>query len=584
MRKGIRISFDPGISESLGGAVKKPSYRELEQRIEELEQKLSRECAKQREERSEPETANLDSSSAQIDGLNRRRLEEAQKKSEQFLKAVFNAIPDGVTVLDPELNILSVNQTMKRWCRRQVPLEGKRCYTAFYGLETPCDPCPTRRAFQTGNTEMNEKLFTARGTVGTLELYAFPMFEVSGRISAVVEIARDVTLRKKTEEDKERIQTRLQEAQKMQAIATLAGGIAHQFNNALASISLSIDMIQMDLVENASFMGQAKKMKASVERMANLTSQLLAYAEGGRYHTRIITTHEFVREALPSVTHDLDPSMHVDTDLPPDTLCVRGDVTQLQMVLSALIHNSAEAIDGEGWIRVSTRNEIIDEKSPGRPQDLAPGTYVCLSVEDNGKGMDEKTLKRIFEPFFTTKFQGRGLGMPAVYGIVKGHDGCVAVDTKPGKGTRVRVYLPAVEPTEKRLEIREEGPLKGAGTVLLIEDEEMIMEVSRELLERVGYRVLTARTGKEALKISSGFGEKIDLVILDVVLPDLGGKEIYHKLLERRPDLKVLVCSGFSVEGPAQEILDAGAQGFIQKPFSLNDLSRKLNDILKKEA
>jgi two-component system, cell cycle sensor histidine kinase and response regulator CckA len=382
--------------------------------------------------------------------------------------------------------------------------------------------------------------------------------------------------------ERDKIQVRLQEAQKMQAVATLAGGIAHQFNNALASISLCIELICMDLPEDDPLLDHIQKMKTSTERMANLTSQLLAYAEGGRYQTRVISVHDFVREALPSVTHNLYPSVNVDTDLPPDTLRVKADVTQMQMVLSAVIHNAAEAMDGGGWIRVRTRNQVVSESSSEHLLDLAPGVYVCLSVEDNGKGMDEETRKRIFEPFFTTKFHGRGLGMPAVYGIVKGHKGCVLVDSAPGKGTCVRIYLPAVELGERPLEVREAAPMKGAGTVLLVEDEELIVEVGKELLERIGYRVLTAETGKEALETASAFQGKIDLVILDVILPDMGGRDIYENLVKVRPGLKVLVCSGFSLEGPAQEILDSGAEGFIQKPFSLSDLNRHLNEILKK--
>jgi signal transduction histidine kinase/ActR/RegA family two-component response regulator len=378
--------------------------------------------------------------------------------------------------------------------------------------------------------------------------------------------------------EQDRNQRQIQEAQRMQAIATLAGGIAHQFNNALASISLSIDLIRMDLPEDDPLLSHIKKMRSSTERMAHLTSQLLAYAEGGRYQTRLISMHEFVRNALPAITPDLDSSVHLDTNLPPDTLFVKADVTQLQMVLSALIHNAAEAMDRGGWIRVSTRNEVMGVKTV-LGQDLAPGAYVCLAVEDNGQGMDEGTRKRIFEPFFTTKFHGRGLGLPAVYGIIKGHGGCVAVDSEPGKGTTVKIYLPAVEPSEKKPEIREHEPLKGAGTILIVEDDVSIMNVSRKLLERIGYRVLTAKTGREALRVSGQFKEKIDLAILDVVLPDMAGKEIYQHLLKGRPELKVLVCSGYSIDGPAQDILKAGAQGFIQKPFTLRELNRMLQEI-----
>jgi len=380
------------------------------------------------------------------------------------------------------------------------------------------------------------------------------------------------------------MQLRFQEAQRLQAIATLAGGISHQFNNALASISLSIELICMDLPQGHPLLGHILKMKVSTEKMANLTSQLLAFAEGGRYQTKLIPMADFVKQVLPSVTRDLHPSVKLSTELSPDTLPVKADVTQMQMVLTAVINNSVEAMDGGGSIVVSTANELFPKAGTDTILGSEPGPYVCLLVQDNGKGMDEETRDRIFEPFFTTKFHGRGLGMPAVYGIIRGHRGFVQVDSELGKGTCVRIYLPAAEPEERTPEISEAEPLKGAWTVLLVEDEDVIVDVGKKLLERIGYHVLTAGNGKQALEISSSYRGKIDLVILDVVLPDMRGLDIYQQLVASRPNLKVLVSSGFSEKGPVQEILRAGAEGFIQKPFLLSDLSRRLQEILKSDA
>ncbi|RJR54830.1 MAG: response regulator [Desulfobacteraceae bacterium] len=554
--------------------MKRPTYAELKNRVQELEKELR----KLGRDSSAP-----GSQVAACDGSpNREKREEVLKASEESLSSILNAIQDAIAVLDPDLRIVLANNTMKKWFKGVLPLEGRKCFEAFHGRKAPCEQCPTLQSFRTGKQEMVEISSRSQGSgFGSYELLAFPMFDQEGGIKGVVEFARDVTARKRAQEEKARMQAKLQEAQRMQAIATLAGGIAHQFNNALASISLSIDLIRMDLPKENPMLAHIKKMKSSTERMAHLTSQLLAYAEGGRYQTRVISAHEFIRNALPAVLHDLDSSVHVDTDLPPDTMSVKADVTQMQMVLSAVVHNAAESMDSGGWIRVTTRNEIIGENSTVG-QDLVPGPYVCLSIEDNGKGMDEETLKRVFEPFFTTKFHGRGLGMPAVYGIIKGHDGCVAVDSEPGKGTRVRIYIPAVETKEKKPEVREGAVLKGAGTVLLIEDEALIMDVSRKVLERIGYRVLQARSGKEALRVCASFRDNIDLALLDVILPDMGGKEIYQALMSERPGLKVLVCSGYSIDGPARDILKAGAQGFIQKPFSLLELNRMLQDLLRK--
>ncbi|MCJ7680644.1 MAG: response regulator, partial [Candidatus Aminicenantes bacterium] len=210
---------------------------------------------------------------------------------------------------------------------------------------------------------------------------------------------------------------------------------------------------------------------------------------------------------------------------------------------------------------------------------------VCLTIEDDGKGMDEETRSGIFEPFFTTKFQGRGMGMAAVYGIVKNHDGFIYVDSELGKGTVVRIYLPAIEAKE---EVKKEvvlGPTielaMGEGTILVIEDEEVLVELFRKILEILGYRVLEAKTGKEAVELAKTFDGQIDLALLDIKLPDMDGGRVYPLIMEARPDMKVIVCSGYSIDGPAQAILDAGAEGFIQKPFLIAPFAEKLKEVLE---
>jgi PAS domain S-box-containing protein len=410
-------------------------------------------------------------------------------------------------------------------------------------------------------------------------------------------ICVDVSKRKQAEEEKKKLETRLQQAQKMEAIATLAGGIAHEFNNTLVGITGNIDLLQMELPDSENISKYAERMKNSTHRMAHLTNQLLAYARGGKYQPKYMSLNKFVEETLPLIKKTIDPSIHIEMDLPDNIFNVYADLTQMQLVVSAILNNSAEAIEGKGRIRITTNNEEIIEEFVKTHPGLKPGPYACLTIEDSGKGMDEETRSRIFEPFFTTKFRGRGLGMAAVYGIVKNHSGWISVDSQLGKGTVVRIYLPAIVPlrgTQARraglpavkVQVEEKErpkiePIKSEGTILVIEDEDIVIDVILQMLDSLGYRILLAKTGKEAINIAKSFDGDIDLALLDIVLPDLAGKEAYSRIMEARPNLKVIVCSGYTIDGPPQEVLDIGAQGFIQKPFSYTTLSEKLKEVLE---
>jgi two-component system cell cycle sensor histidine kinase/response regulator CckA len=387
--------------------------------------------------------------------------------------------------------------------------------------------------------------------------------------------------------EQKRLQRRLHQSRKMEAIANLAGGIAHQFNNALCSITGYTGLLEMKFSDNGTIMDYVRPMKESATQMAGLTSQLLAYALGGRYNPQTMLLSEYVEGTLPLIQHTLGPNIRVETDLPPDILNVEVDRTQMQMVLLAIMANAKEAIEGPGRIRITTKNLEVGQDSIKDYPGLKPGRYVCLLIEDDGKGMDEETRSRIFEPFFTTHFIGRGLGMASVYGIVTNHGGIVSVDSEPGKGTAVKIYLPGLEAKEEIEDDVEErivpGPaidLPGVeGTVLVIEDQETLVEIFGQILESLGYLVLKAMTGEEAVEIAKTFDGDIDIALLDIKLPDMDGGRVYPLIMEARPNLKVIVCSGHSIDGPVQDILDAGAQAFIQKPFLISTLAEKLKEV-----
>lgn len=395
----------------------------------------------------------------------------------------------------------------------------------------------------------------------------------------ILGVGRDITERKREQAEKKRLEVRLHQVQKMDAIANLAGGIAHRFNNALAVIAAHLDLLELEPSGNG-LLGHTEPMKDAVLKMAHLTNQLLAYARGGKYQAKVVPFCDFIKETLPVVKHTVKPDISIKVDLPSTSWPIRADLTQMQMVLSALLANASDAIQEEGVILISAKNERLAEKNLVNYPGLLPGPYVVLTIQDNGKGMDDETRRRIFEPFFTTKFQGRGLGMAAVYGIIKNHGGWTEVDSHPGEGTSVRIFLPAVE--EGSGSAKENGVefSAGTGTVLLVEDEDLVLDATKRILVKLGYKVLEAKSGVNAIDLARNYQADIHLVILDIQLPDMHGKDVYPRLIQARPGTKVIICSGFSIDGPAQEILNAGAAAFLQKPFSMASLSKIMQELL----
>jgi signal transduction histidine kinase/CheY-like chemotaxis protein len=393
-------------------------------------------------------------------------------------------------------------------------------------------------------------------------------------------ICLDVTEQDKMETEKKVLQERLEQSRKLDSVAVLAGGVAHQFNNALAAIVGNIELFEMTSKNIDEYSRYIKPVKETAYRMADLTEQLLDYARGTDFKPKNISLIDFIKETLPLLKHTLKPGITLHTELPEDLPLIDGDFSKLQMVLSAIISNSSEAIEETGNIWIKCNETVLSRKDVKKMPDMIPGKYLELSIRDDGKGMNEKTRNRIFEPFFSTKFYGNGLGMSAVYGIIKKHDGMIFIDSSENTGTCIKIYFMAVEKKPDTAEADMSRLSRGTGNVLLVEDEPIVMDVNQAILETLGFTVLKAKTGQEAIDIAGTFSGEIDLTLLDIQLPDMDGKAVYSKLTELRPEIRVIVCSGYSSDGPAQGIIDAGAQGFIQKPFSFKVLSEKINEVL----
>ena len=522
----------------------------------------------------------------------REEVAERKKAQEemQFRKAYFEGLvdnmPDGIAIFDDDGTITEVNSRFIRmFGYPEEEALGKKI-SELVGLpDRLVEARAYRRRIASGGTLDAETVRRKKdGALIDVSLRSAPVIVDNTRIGHFV-IYGDISPRKQAEKERSRLESQLQQAQKMEAVATLAGGVAHEFNNALMGIVGNIELLKMDLPEDEGRDKYFKAMKSASHRMSRLTDQLLAYAQGGKYQPKDLKLDDFVIQTLPILKHDLNSAIRVETHFSKDIPHIKADYTQMQMVLSAIVANSNEAIEDEGFIRITAENKDLDEDFTKQYPGLKLGSYICLTVEDDGKGMDEETRNGIFEPFFTTKFQGRGMGMAAVYGIVKNHDGWIYVDSELGKGTTVRIYLPAISAGSKegaKAVTQPEIELGiGEGTILVIEDEDVVIEVTQAMLERLGYRVMVAKTGKAAIHIAETFDGQIDLALLDIKLPDIEGGKVYPLIMKARPGLKVIVFSGYAIEGPAQKILDAGAQDFIQKPFSLATLSEKLKKVLE---
>ncbi len=388
-------------------------------------------------------------------------------------------------------------------------------------------------------------------------------------------VARDLS-------DHKRLEVQLLQAQKMEAIGTLAGGLAHDFNNLLMGIEGRASLMLLDIDSNYPHFPHLKGIQDMVGRGADLTKQLLGFARGGKYEVGPTNLNKLI-EKCSEMFGRTKKEVSIHEEYQQDIWTVEVDRTQIEQVLLNFYVNAWQAMPEGGDLYVKAENVRLYEGDVG-PFGALPGSYVKVSVTDTGVGMDEETQRRIFDPFFTTKEMGRGtgLGLASAYGIINNHGGIINVYSKKGEGSTFNIYLPAAETliSEQSPEEREEEILQGDETILLVDDEDMMIDVGQEMLTATGYDVLSAKGGKEAIEVYKNNKDKIDIIILDMVMPDIGGGEVYDILKEINPDIKVLLSSGYSISGQATEILKRGCDGFIQKPFNISQLSQEIRVIL----
>jgi len=384
--------------------------------------------------------------------------------------------------------------------------------------------------------------------------------------------------------EKKQLEAQLQQAQKMEAIGTLAGGIAHDFNNLLMGIQGNISLLLLDIDSSHSHYESLGSIKKQVKSGAKLVSHLLGYARRGKYEVKPVNLNQLVEE-LSETFGRTRKEITISRNLTEDLLATEVDQGQMEQVLLNLFINASDAMPGGGKIILKTMNATHNNIKDKLYDDLKPGDYVLLTMTDTGTGMDKSTMERIFDPFFTTKEMscGTGLGLASVYGIINAHGGYIDVESKKGQGSTFSLYLPVSEKKYRKVVKTAVEITKGTETVLVTDDEETVLEVSKGLLEAMGYRVLIARDGNEAIEVYKKNRDDIDIVLLDIVMPNMGGSKVYERMKEINQDIRVLLLSGYSIDGEAREILERGCNGFIQKPFNIKELSAKLREILDEQ-
>ena len=533
----------------------------------------------------------------------RKAAERSLKISERNLNSIIKKIPDIVYRLTSQGTIEFISEGVKKYGYSPERLIG----TDIFELVHPDDRYMTsyrineRRTGDRSTSNLEVRLLPATDYRLSAEdsknfTEAAPVFLISAEglyssekpaahtFSGTQGIARDITKQKQIETEKKELENRMHRAQKMESIGTLAGGIAHDFNNLMMGIQGLVSLMSYDMSPEDPHYKNLGSIEEFVGSATNLTKQLVGFARGGKYEVKVTDLNELIRSTAQMFGRSRK-EIEVRLELYPDLWTAAVDRGQIEQVLFNFYLNSCQAMPGGGSLAIKTANRQISGPLAKR-FDANAGEYAMIAVSDTGVGMDRATLDRIFEPFFTTKDRahGTGLGLSSAYGIIQNHNGFIDVQSQVGQGSTFSIFLPAAKTKTTAEEMSTDQILKGKETVLLVDDEKLLVDIGSQCLTKLGYTVLAATSGREAVEIYQKRHQLIDLIILDMIMPGMGGDKTFELLKEINPDVKVLLASGYSMDSRTHAILKSACNGFIQKPFNLIDFSQKLRAALDSEC
>ncbi|MDP9037202.1 MAG: PAS domain-containing protein [Myxococcota bacterium] len=517
--------------------------------------------------------------------------EEELRASSRMLELVLDTIPVRVFWKDTEGRYLGCNSAFARDAGLAKPEElvGKRDFDLSWQTEAALYRADDRAVMTAGAPRIayEEPQTRPDGTELWLRTSKIPLRDGKGAVVGVLGVYEDITASKEAEKQRRELEIQMLHAQKLESLGVLAGGIAHDFNNLLMAVLGNADLLRTT-THGAEAMGHLQALDRAAHRARDLCRQLLAYSGRGRFVVQAVDVSELARETTQLFALSVSKAASLELLLDDALPAVQADATQLRQVLMNLVTNASEAlVDGFGTIRLRTRCTALPPgaiREDGVMGGLPAGNYVVLEVEDTGSGMDPRTRARVFEPFFTTKFTGRGLGLAAVLGIVRGHGGAVQVESEVGKGSLFRVFLPAAGPHVGPAPRVEEtgGSWGGHGRILFVDDEPMVLSIGVKMVRHLGFEVDTAVDGRKALGLYSP--DRYVCVILDVTMPQLDGIETMRRLREIDPRAAVVLSSGFDANDVIARLGNLRADAFLEKPFLLETLRKTLREVTEARA
>lgn len=516
--------------------------------------------------------------------------EERLRQSEERLRTVIQDMPALMAAFDPEGNIVAWN----RECERVSGYAAKEIvgnpHVAGLLFEADAEGEQLMADWRSPGQDYRDRELELVARDGTLRAVSWSNISMACPVPgwASWAIGIDVTERRQAQLEKEKMQTKLLQMQKLESLGVLAGGIAHDFNNLLTSIMGNAGLALGSLEPDSPVRGAIERVIRASERAAELTGQMLAYAGKASFSIQPIDLSQHIRETVTLLTSAMSKNVSFQLALGENLPTVEVDRSQLQQLVMNLVMNGAEACgDGPGTVRISTGLVMVDEayrKNLILGEELASGLYVFLEVQDTGCGMDEETKVRIFDPFFTTKFTGRGLGLSAALGILRSHGGSLVVESAVEKGSTFRVLLPASSKPAAVRQPKGQEDLAGQGLILVVDDEPLVLQVAQAVLERYGYQVITAKNGREGVDLFKQRAPEIDLVLLDMTMPELNGEEALTAMRDLRPGVLAILSSGYDEIEATNRFVGKDLAGFLQKPYTPDALLSKIKDALKNQA